>query len=235
MPNLDNLLKQVGEMINSGKEGEVRFTSLDMMYAYGQTELQPETARHCNFFKKRWMGTGTYAFNTGYYVLTIIPLEFHKIMDKLLRKIRNTLAIYRRYPDCNEGHVSTTHGKSGRRNRRSRNSAKTRKLQNGKYKNQMVGIQIIRERSKTNRRKNLSHIRPTTPTTLKELRSLMAALNQMNRFILNLPELCAPLRPQQEYRREMGRRTRICISKNNKTETSKVGAVSMAQKAQNIF
>ena len=41
--------------------------------------------------------------------------------------------------------------------------------------------------------------------------------------------------PQQEYRREMGRRTRICISKNNKTETSKVGAISMAQKTQNIF
>ena len=51
MPNLDILMKQVGEMINSGKKGEVRFTSLDMMYANGQTELQPETARHCIFLK----------------------------------------------------------------------------------------------------------------------------------------------------------------------------------------
>ena len=49
MPNLDNLMEQVAEIINDEKEEEVRFTSLDMMYAYGQTELHPETARHCSF------------------------------------------------------------------------------------------------------------------------------------------------------------------------------------------
>ena len=45
MPNLDNLMEQVAEIIN-GEIEEVQFTSLDMMYAYGQTELHPETARH---------------------------------------------------------------------------------------------------------------------------------------------------------------------------------------------
>ena len=49
MPNLDNLMEQVAETINSEKEGEIRFTSLDMMYVYSQTELHPETARLCNF------------------------------------------------------------------------------------------------------------------------------------------------------------------------------------------
>ena len=49
MPNLDNLIEQVAEIINSDNSGEVLFTSLDMLYAYRQTDLHPDTARHCNF------------------------------------------------------------------------------------------------------------------------------------------------------------------------------------------
>ena len=65
MPNLDNLTEQVAEILNDEKEGEVRFTSLDMLYVYGQTELHPETARHCNFQIIGGKATGTYALNTG--------------------------------------------------------------------------------------------------------------------------------------------------------------------------
>ena len=90
MPNLDNLMEQVAEIINSEKEGKVRFTSLEMMYAYGQTELHPETARYCYFLIIGGRATGTYTFNTGYYGLTIMPPEFQKIEDKLLHKLRNT-------------------------------------------------------------------------------------------------------------------------------------------------
>ena len=49
MTILHNLMEQVAEIINSEDEGEARFTSLDMIYAYSQTTLLPETARHCNF------------------------------------------------------------------------------------------------------------------------------------------------------------------------------------------
>ena len=84
MPNLDNLMEQVAEIKNDEKEGEVRFMSLDMLYAYGQTELHPETARLCNFQILGGRATGTYAFDTGYYGLTIMPPEFQKITDKLL-------------------------------------------------------------------------------------------------------------------------------------------------------
>ena len=84
MPNLDNLMKQVAEIINSKDEGEVRFTSLDMKYAYSQTELHPETAQHCKFQTIGGRATGTYAFNTGFYGLTTMPPDFQKIMDKIL-------------------------------------------------------------------------------------------------------------------------------------------------------
>ena len=87
-------MEQAVELTKSEKEGEVRFTSLDMMYAYGQTELHPETARHCNFQIICGRETGTYAFSTGIYGLTIMPPEFQKIMDKLLHKIRYTFAFF---------------------------------------------------------------------------------------------------------------------------------------------
>ena len=46
------------------------------------------------------------------------------------------------------------------------------------------------------------------PKTVKELRSLMGALNQLNRFIPKMAEICAPLRPllSKKKRKEMGGR-----------------------------
>ena len=85
-------MEQVAGRINDEKEGEVRFTSLDMLYAYGQTELHLETARQCNFQIIGGRATGLYAFITGYYGLTIMPPEFQKIMDKLLHNTQNTFA-----------------------------------------------------------------------------------------------------------------------------------------------
>ena len=41
MSNLENLMEQVADKINSKDDGTVKFTSLQMLYAYGQTELHP--------------------------------------------------------------------------------------------------------------------------------------------------------------------------------------------------
>ena len=92
MPNLDNLMKQVAEITNSDNQMELLLTSLDMLYAYGQTELHPGTARLCDFQTIGGRTTGSYAFNTGYYGLTIMPPEFLEIMDKLLYNITTTFA-----------------------------------------------------------------------------------------------------------------------------------------------
>ena len=55
--------------------------------------LHPETAKHCNFQTVGGESTGTYAFNNGYYGLTITPPEFQKIMNNMLHEIKNTLTI----------------------------------------------------------------------------------------------------------------------------------------------
>ena len=78
MPNLEILMEQLADIINSEKEEEIGSRSLDMIYAYGQTELHLETARHCNFQIIGGRATGTYAFNTGFYRLTIMPPESEK-------------------------------------------------------------------------------------------------------------------------------------------------------------
>ena len=91
MPNLENLMENIAESVNEDKEGEVTFPSLDMLYAYGQTILYPDTAKHCNVQILAGESTGTHAFNTGYYGLTILPPEFPKIMDSILRATKNTL------------------------------------------------------------------------------------------------------------------------------------------------
>ena len=81
MPNLESLMEKVAEIVNDNKDDEVFFTSLDTQYAYGQTILHPETAKHCNFQIVGGESTVTYTFNTGYYGLTIIPHDFQKMMD----------------------------------------------------------------------------------------------------------------------------------------------------------
>ena len=77
-------MEKIAEIVNGKEEGEVRFTSLEMLYAYGQTTLHPETAKRSNFQIIGGETIGTYAFKTGLYGLTIMPPEFQKIMDKVL-------------------------------------------------------------------------------------------------------------------------------------------------------
>ena len=58
-------MEQLAEIINTNEEQTVTFTSLDMLYAYEQTELHPETAKHCNVQIIARRATGIHAFNTG--------------------------------------------------------------------------------------------------------------------------------------------------------------------------
>ena len=80
MPKLENLMDMIAEKIE-GKEGKMLFTSVDLKYAYRQVPPDKEAAKHCNFQIIGGKSTGTYRFVTGHYGLTIMPTEFHKVMD----------------------------------------------------------------------------------------------------------------------------------------------------------
>ena len=80
MPNLENLMDMIAERLDS-EEGEVRYSSVDLMYAYGQVPLHAMTSKHCNFQIIGDDSTGPYRFVTGFYGLTGMPTEFQKVMD----------------------------------------------------------------------------------------------------------------------------------------------------------
>ena len=164
----------------------------------GQTELHPETARHCNFQVSGGRATGTYAFNTGYYGLTIMPPDFQKIMDKLLHQLRNTSAFFDDILNVTKGtlqqhiekveEVMKTIDEAGIRLKFRKCKIAQSKTEWLDYHLSVSGIKPIDEKIQA----ILDRLRPTT---LKQLRTLMEALNQMNRFIPKLAKLSAPLRP----------------------------------------
>ena len=82
MPNIDNLIETIQQNLNKNASHETAyFSSLDLKYAYSQLNLDPETARHCNFNTISGEGTGKYRFITGFYGLTDMPAAFQKVMD----------------------------------------------------------------------------------------------------------------------------------------------------------
>ena len=198
MPNLDNLMEQIAEIINNDAEGEVLFTSLDMLYAYGQTELHPTTARHCNFQIIGGRATGTYVFNTGCYGLTIMPPEFQKIMDTVLINIRNTFTFIDDILIVTKG-THQQHIEKVEEVLRTLDEAvirlKLEKCKIAQTETEWLGYKLTANGVKPIDEKIQAMSDRLRPKTLKELRSLMGALNQMNRFIPNLAQLCAPLRP----------------------------------------
>ena len=91
MPNIDNLIDTIQQKLNANASQETAyFSTLDLKYAYSQLNLDPETARHCNFNIISGDGTGTYRFITGFYGLTDMPAAFQKVMDYTLVGLQNT-------------------------------------------------------------------------------------------------------------------------------------------------
>ena len=91
MPNIDNLIDTIQQNLNTnGSHETAYFSTLDLKYAYSQLDLDPETARHCNFNNISGEGTDTYRFLTGFYGLTDLPTAFQKVTDYTLVGLNNT-------------------------------------------------------------------------------------------------------------------------------------------------
>ena len=57
---------------------------MDLIYAYGQPPLNPETSVQYHFSLVGEKSTGMYRFKTGFNGLTTTPAEFQKVMDAIL-------------------------------------------------------------------------------------------------------------------------------------------------------
>ena len=90
MPNSDNLIDTIRQNLNTNASHETAYVSnLDLKYAYSQLNLDPETAKHCNFNIVSSEGTGTYRFIAGFYGLTDMPAAFQEIMNDTLFGLDN--------------------------------------------------------------------------------------------------------------------------------------------------
>ena len=49
MPNIEELMDKIGQIVSEQKSGTVYFTNMDLKYAYGQLPLGKDTSRHCKF------------------------------------------------------------------------------------------------------------------------------------------------------------------------------------------
>ena len=84
MPNVEELLDGVSQIVTAQTAGTLFFTVLDLKYAYSQLKLTPQTAKKCNLNILGGKATGTYRFLTGFYGLADMPAEFQKAMDRIL-------------------------------------------------------------------------------------------------------------------------------------------------------
>ena len=89
LPNVDEVLDGVSQIVTANTVGELYFTVLDLKYAYSQLKLTAETSKQCNFNIVGGQATGTYRFLTCFYGLEDKPAEFQKAMDRTLNHAPN--------------------------------------------------------------------------------------------------------------------------------------------------
>ena len=196
MPNLENLMDMVAEKID-GKEGQVFYSSVDMKYAYGQIPLDESTAKHCNFQIIGGKSTGTYRFVTGHYGLTIMPTEFQKVMDLTLVNMDSTFVYIDDILILTKGEKSV-HMQKVREVLEVLDKAnlqlKADKCKIACTEIEWLGYKLSGEGVTPINGKIQGISERLRPNNLKELRSFLGAVNQLNKFVPDLASICAPFR-----------------------------------------
>ena len=194
MPNLENLIDLVAEKIER-QEREVFHLSVDLKYAYGQVPLHESTARRCNFQIVGGKLTGTYRFITGHYRLTIMPTEFQKVVDLTLVNsdcafvfIDDILIVVKGYKIVHMQKVSEIMKVLDKANVQ----LKVDKRKIACKKVEWIGYELTRSGISPVNGKVQGITERLRPTNLKELRSFLGAVNQLNKFVPELATICFP-------------------------------------------
>ena len=84
MPNIATLIDSISQIITDYKTkpaDKIYFPTIDLIFAYSQLNLHPNTAKQGSFNIVSGDMTGTYRFKTCFYGLGDMPAEFQKAMD----------------------------------------------------------------------------------------------------------------------------------------------------------
>ena len=214
MPNVDELIDVVSQIITATSEGSLYFTVLDLKYAYSQIRLTAETAKQCNFIIVGGQATGTYRFLTGFYGLADMPAEFQKAMDRTLNHSKNTFCFLDDILIVSKGEAKD-HEKLVRnvlQKLDDKNLAlKITKCEFFQSSVNWLGHNlslhgIIPKITKT---EVIANLQP--PKSLKQLRSFMGSINHLSKFIPNAASLTEKLRPLLKEENEKKKMKNVCL------------------------
>ena len=197
MPNIDNLIDTVQQKLNTNASHETEcFSTLDLKYEYSQLNLDPETARHCNFNIVSGKNTGKYRFITGFYGSTDMPTAFLKVMDYTLAGLDNTrcflddiIIVSRGSKEDHLKLVYTCLKKMDEDNLRKH----LPKCHFARTEIEWLGYKFTQSRVAPLETKTSAILNLTALKNLTQLRSFLGSVHY--KFIPNLSQLCHPLQP----------------------------------------
>ena len=198
MPNFDELVDGISQIIAERKAGNVYFTTLDFTYAYGQVSLEQKTSEQCNFSLVGGKSTGNYRFKNGFYGLTSTPAEFQKVIDNLLKEFSQANAIIDDILIASKRtkieHIALVENILKKLDV-SNVALKLQKCEFAKTECEWLGYRIGENGIAPLVRKTQAIEDLKTPKSRKQLKSLMGSMHSLHKLLPKLAEVSAPLRP----------------------------------------
>ena len=198
MPNIDSLIQTISQTLSTTAQGTPYLTTLDLQYAYSQSNLHRDTARHCNVKLVSGDITGTYRFKTEFYGLTDMLAEFQKAIDCTLAGLNKTYCFVDDILIISGGGIEQ-HLDLIRKCLMKLDQENLRinlaKCPFAKDKIEWLGNSITQTGITPLSNKTDAIEKMSSPTNLKKLRSFMGSVHHLGTFIPNLLQLCYPLRP----------------------------------------
>ena len=198
MPNVEELLDGVSQIVTAQTAGTLFFTVLDLKYAYSQLKLSPQTARQCNFNIVGGKATGTYRFLTGFYGLADMPAEFQKAMDRTLNHSKSTFCFLDDILIVSKGseleHEKLITDVLMKLDKETL-SLKLSKCDFFKTEVNWLGHKLSESGITPKITKTEAILKLEHPKSLKQLRSFLGTINHLAKFIPNAANLTDKLRP----------------------------------------
>ena len=198
LPNIEELMDIVGQIISERKQGDVFFSTMDLTYAYGQLPLSESTSKHYNFSLVGGRSTGTYRFKTGFYGLTTMPPEIRRVMGAILSEfpcahvfIDDILVISKGTKIEQNALVEKFLAQLDKEYM----ALKLEKCQFAKNECEWLGHRITKSGITSMVRKTDPIDELVDPRSLSQLKSFMGSIHNFHKHLPSLAETSAPLRP----------------------------------------
>ena len=198
MPNIDLLQDNIAQVVKSDKTKHTLFSKLDLRYAYSQIPLDQKTREQCNFSLISGNATGTYRFQTGFCGFTDMPAKFQKAFDLTLTNCTNTYAylddiliVTKGSTELHQQKLKAVLDKLDEENL----AIAVEKCKFACKQIEWLGFNINSEGTTPLIKKTEAIEKLSAPKTFKQPKSFMGSIHHLTRYIPNLAQATAALRP----------------------------------------